>query len=292
MITKGRSPFQFLVEPSEGGERVDRLVARRLGLSRARARALTEAGAVRLGGKAVAPDRRAQTGEELEVWWDEGGIAPTPCPITILYEDAAVVVVDKPPGMPVHPSGGKGGVTVVSALLARGPLAGGEGTRPGVVHRLDAGTSGALVLARTEDAWRALVDQFRRREVRKEYLALVEGEATEEGEIEGRLRRDRRRPWRMAVDQAGREAVTEFSVLHRGEGHTLLSVRPRTGRTHQIRVHLAAIGHPVVGDPLYGRGGERLMLHAWKLGFRHPTSGAWLELEAPPPPEFVGWLTS
>ncbi len=230
-----------------------------------------------------------KAGEEIEVAWAGPGIVPTPLSIPILYEDDHLVVVDKPRGLPVHPIGHREGATVVSVLLARGPLAAGAPGRPGVVHRLDAATSGALVLAKTPLALHALMDQFRRREVAKEYLAIVDGVVEEGGTIEGRMGRDAARPWRMRIGGA-KDAHTEFSVIARGQVQTLLLVRPRTGRTHQIRVHLAAIGHPVHGDSLYGRGEGPLLLHAWRLGFRHPSSGAWVQCEAAPPPEFAPLL--
>jgi len=286
-------PRIFVIEEAESGKRLDRVLATRLGLPRSRVRDLIESGAVEVDGRRVKAAARVQLGQVVRIREEEAGAIEQPR-IPILYEDRSVVVVDKPPGIPVHPAGvGKRGVTVVGVLGAQGALAGGSPERPGVVHRLDALTSGVMVLARTERAWRDLVEQFRRREVRKEYLALVEGEVEPEaGEISGRLARDARRPWRMRVDRAGKEAETEFRVLVRREGKSLLLVVPRTGRTHQIRVHLAAIGHPVVGDPLYGGEGERLMLHAWRLGFRHPVTGKWLEFEAPPPPELASLLAN
>jgi len=213
--------------------------------------------------------------------------------VPILYEDDMIVVVDKPAGLAVHSGAGREGEpTLVSSLLARGVrLAGGGGDRVGVVHRLDADTTGVMVLAKTEEAFRSLVDQFQRRAVVKEYLALVEGEVEpERGVIEGPIGRDPYRPRWMGIVEGGKEAITEFAVLRRGKGRTLLLVRPKTGRTHQIRVHLSSIGHPVVGDPLYGRGEGRLMLHSWKLSFRHPRTGEKVSFSAPPPAELRRWL--
>jgi len=274
----------------DDGQRVDRVVARRLGIPRSLAQHLLGQGRVRIGGQRAAQDRRVRAGEEIEVTWEGPGIVPTPLPIPILYEDDEVVVVNKPRGLKVHPVGAAPEVTVVSALLARGPLAPGAPGRPGVVHRLDAATTGALVLAKTPDALRSLSDQFREREVRKEYLALVEGEVEVlEGTIEGRLGRDAAHPGRMRIGGT-KDARTEFSVLARRGGRSLLLVRPQTGRTHQIRVHLAAIGHPVVGDGVYGREKGVLLLHSWRLGFRHPSRGGWVECEAEPPPELAPWL--
>ena len=288
--TRGRRLDQVIVGEEESGERLDRLLSRRLGISRAQAQSLLSRGAVRIGGVVPSRSRRAKFGEVADVCWDGPGIIPTPAPITILHQDDDLVVVDKPRGIPVHPAGHAPQVTVVSILLARGPLAPGAPSRPGVVHRLDAATTGVLVLAKTQTALLGLVEQFRRRRVKKEYLALVRGVVeVDEGEIDGRVGRDASRPWQMRSG-TGKDAQTEFSVLRRGEGVTLLLVRPHTGRTHQIRVHLSAIGHPVVGDPLYGGGEGALLLHAWRLGFHHPVTGAWGEYEAPSPPELASWI--
>jgi len=283
---------RIIVQEGDAGERLDRLLARLLSIPRSQVRYLLEQGAVRVRGTTPLGGRRMKPGEAIEVVWAGPGIVPTPHPIPILYDDDALVVVNKPRGLPVHPVGNRLEVTVVSVLLARGPLAPGEPGRPGVVHRLDAATTGALVLAKTLPALHGLMAQFRNRDVAKEYLAVVDGEVeVAEGKIEGRVGRDASRPWRMRIGGA-KEAHTEFSVVERDRGQTLVIVRPRTGRTHQIRVHLAAIGHPVVGDPLYGRGLGPLLLHAWRLGFRHPVSDERVECEAAPPPEFGRWFAA
>ena len=289
MATKGARE-RFSVEEGEAGVRLDRLVAARLGLPRAVVRDLFSLGRVSVSGRPAKATAKSRPGEVVEV---ELPPEPTGLPqIPVLYEDDELVVIDKPAGLPVHAPGvGRAVPTVVAALSRSRRLAGGEPARPGVVHRLDAATSGVMVLAKTEAAYSALVEAFRRREVKKEYLALVEGEVeVGEGEIQGRLARHPRAPWRMRVAPGGKDARTEFTVLARKDGKTLLLVRPHTGRTHQIRVHLAAIGHPVVGDPIYGEPGERMYLHAWKLGFRHPATGEWVEFTAPVPPEFRPWF--
>lgn len=293
MPTKGPELKRFTVSPTEEGQRLDRVVASRLGLPRAVVRGLFAAGKVRSSGRPARATTRARAGTAVEV--ELPSPEPPASPIPILYEDEELIVIDKPAGLSVHAPGvGRATPSVVGALLLQGKeLAGGPPERPGVVHRLDAATSGVMVLAKGERAWRDLVDQFRSRTVEKEYLALVEGEVeVEEGRVVGRIGRDPSAPWRMRVARGGKGAETEFTLLFRRDGRSLLLVRPRTGRTHQIRVHLAAIGHPVVGDPLYGREGRRLMLHAWRLRLRHPKTREPLEFVAPPPPEFSGWLAA
>ena len=282
----------FIVEEGEAGLRLDRVVAGRTGLPRAVVRELFTTGRVKVDGRPARPAARAQSGQRVEV---ESVAGPGQLPdVPILYEDEQVVVINKPAGLPVHAPGvGRIAPTVVAALARGRGLARGEPVRPGVVQRLDAGTSGVMVLAKTQAAYQALVDQFRRRQVKKEYLALVEGEVEpEQGEIRGRLGRHPGAPWRMRVASGGKDAHTDFCVLARKDGRTLLLVRPHTGRTHQIRVHLAAIGHPVVGDPIYGRPVGRLLLHSFRLGFYHPGTGEWVEFEAPPPRELASWFAA
>lgn len=282
---------RFFVAEGESGARVDRFLAEKLGISRASAQWLLRAGNVQVNGAIAEPSRRLKPGEVVQVQWGGPGLKPTPFPLPILYEDEAIVVVNKPRGLPVHPVGPGAQPTVVTALLADRPLAGGSPTRPGVVHRLDAATTGVLVLSRTEEAYHNLVQQFKERKILKEYLAVVEGEVeVDEGMIKGRIGRDPHAPWRMDVQDIGKEACTEFTVLSRKERRSLLLVRPVTGRTHQIRLHLGAIGHPVVGDALYGKTRGPLLLHAWRLGLFHPSVGDWREFQAPPPPEFHAWL--
>ena len=230
-------------------------------------------------------------------------LTPEQVPLDILYEDDELIVLNKPAGMVVHPGAGRRTGTLVHALLAhceRLPGIGGV-ERPGIVHRLDRDTSGVLVVAKTEVAHQSLSGQFKTRMVKKRYLALVHGEVRqEEGRIEaaiGRRPHDRKRMGVRVRD--GREARTIYHVLRRLPGMTLLALELETGRTHQIRVHLAHIGHPVVGDQVYGGrrehrratsdgpSVERQMLHAWRLGFSHPTSGAWVEFAAPIPRDFL-----
>jgi 23S rRNA pseudouridine1911/1915/1917 synthase len=228
-------------------------------------------------------------------------VEPTPeaLPLEVLYEDADFLVVVKPAGMVVHPGPGHHRGTLVHALLGRGgswSTLGGQ-ARPGIVHRLDRGTSGLILAARTDLAHRALAAQLADRTLSRTYLAVVKGVLrSDRGELEGPIGRHPQRRQRMAVVEGGRFARTRYEVVERLRGHTLLRLDLDTGRTHQIRVHLAALGHPVLGDEQYGsrRPGdpERPLLHAWRLRLRHPSSDHKLEFEAPPPPDFSHWLES
>ncbi len=221
-------------------------------------------------------------------------IQPEPIPLDILYEDENLLVINKAAGMVVHPASRhvyRSG-TLVNAVLAHVPnLAVGGEERPGIVHRLDKDTSGLILVAKNDMAHRNLQAQFKTREVEKVYLALVEGELPiAHGRVEAPIGRDPYHRQRMAVvpEHKGRSAVTEFTVRERFPGYTLIEARPRTGRTHQIRVHMAYIGHPLVGDPVYGHRRRRLhcprqFLHAHRLGFRLPDTGQWIELTAPLP---------
>jgi 23S rRNA pseudouridine1911/1915/1917 synthase len=215
-------------------------------------------------------------------------------PLRIAYEDEHVLVVDKPAGIVVHPSPGHATGTMVQGLLGR--TAGGEDEdRPGIVHRLDRDTSGLLVVARTEEAYTRLQEQVRNRELERRYKALVRGRPrSRRGRIEAPIGRDRHDPTRQSLDtDTPREAVTHFEVERLLPKHALLDVRLETGRTHQIRVHLAAIELPVVGDPIYGIADEQLkrqFLHAWRLAFPHPVTGEPVDVESPLPPELQSAL--
>ncbi|MEO5678582.1 MAG: RluA family pseudouridine synthase [Acidimicrobiales bacterium] len=215
--------------------------------------------------------------------------------VPVVYEDEHVLVVDKPAGLVVHPGAGSATGTMVHGLLARYPDlvgVGGDDARPGVVHRLDAGTSGLLAVARTTEAYHHLVAQLAARTVERRYRALVHGlVAAPAGLVDGPIGRDPRDPTRHAVAANGKEARTRYEVLDRGADTTLLACRLETGRTHQIRVHLAAIGHPLVGDVLYGGhlglGLTRPYLHAFRLAFHHPHTGDRVAFESPVPPDLV-----
>ncbi len=294
----GASPTQLRVPSSAAGTRLDRFLAElpEIG-SRAAAERLLAAGSVRVDGRPLPKSYRLAGGEEVEV--ETAARAPAeaalkPVEIRIAYEDEHLLVVDKPAGLVVHPGAGHATGTLVQRLLGRG-LAGGEAERPGIVHRLDRDTSGLLVLARTEAAYERLRLLVRRRELEREYLALVRGRPrSRTGRIEAPIGRDRRDPTRMSLDsEAPRDAVTHFEVVELLHDHALLRVRLETGRTHQIRVHLAAIGLPVAGDPVYGvpeLGLRRQFLHAARLAFPHPVTGDRVEATSPLPPDLAAAL--
>jgi 23S rRNA pseudouridine1911/1915/1917 synthase len=230
--------------------------------------------------------------EPLEPAWLEP--SPEAIPLRVVYDDEDLVVVDKPAGMVVHPSVGHSAGTLAHALLGLGggwSSVGGT-VRPGIVHRLDRGTSGLILAARNDSAHRALAGQLASRTLRRTYLAIARGGIQGAGGVaEGPIGRDPRNRLRMAVVESGRPARTRFQVLERRGGHTLVRCDLETGRTHQIRVHLAALGHPIAGDDLYSRrqpqDPPRPMLHAWRLEFRHPRTGAELTFVVPPPPDFA-----
>ena len=292
--------MQLTVPGSLGGERVDKAVALLSGLPRSQVNQLVDAGAVRLDGRPVASrSRRLVAGEVLDVDVpapvDRSPAADPSVEVPVVFEDDHLLVVDKPAGMVVHPGAGHQGGTMVPGLLARHPELAGVGddpSRPGVVHRLDAGSSGLLVLARTEAAFRSLVAQLAARGVERRYRALVHGRvAAPAGVIDGPIGRDPREPTRQAVVAGGKEARTRYEVLDRTEATSLLACRLETGRTHQIRVHLGGIGHPLVGDVLYGGraelGLDRPYLHACQLAFSHPATGERVAFESPLPPDLV-----
>ena len=280
------------------GERLDRFLAslQEVG-SRGAAERLVEAGAALVDGTRRPKSHRLEGGEELELEIAESAqteLEAEDVPLRIAYEDEHVLVVDKPAGIVVHPSPGHATGTMVQGLLGR--TAGGDDEeRPGIVHRLDRDTSGLLVVARTEEAYGRLQEQVRNRELERRYKALVRGRPrSRQGRIEAPIGRDRHDPTRQSLDtDTPREAVTHFEVERLLAKHALLDVRLETGRTHQIRVHLAAIELPVVGDPIYGIADEQLkrqFLHAWRLAFPHPVTGEPVEVESPLPPELQSAL--
>ncbi len=275
----------FEVDPSEVGERLDRLAARRLGTSRSAVQRLIGDGLLLVENVRVAPSYRVRNGERVEARLPEERLVPEEIEVAVVFEDEDVLVVDKPAGLVVHPGAGNPSGTLVNALLARGIAGGEDAERPGVVHRLDRDTSGLMVLAKGEPAYSRLVALMAGRRVTRVYRAVVVGEGLPAtGTIDAPVGRDPDNPTLMAAG-VGKPAVTHFEVLAEAAGQAMLRVRLETGRTHQIRVHLSAIGHPVYADPLYGEAipGRRLWLHAERLAFEHPVGGAALEFTAPIP---------
>jgi 23S rRNA pseudouridine1911/1915/1917 synthase len=269
--------------------------------SRAAAERLVEAGAVLVEGVARAKSHRLSGGEEVELEAPAAApssLEPEEMSLRVAYEDEHLLVVDKPAGLVVHPAAGHARGTLVHGLLAHAVAGGEEPERPGIVHRLDRDTSGLLVVARSPEAHRRLQALIRRREVERHYLALVVGRPrSRTGRIEAPIGRDRHDPTRQSLDTATpRDAVTHFSLVELLPRHALLDVRLETGRTHQIRVHLAAIDLPVAGDSVYGRAGElgleRQFLHAARLAFPHPFGGERIEAESPLPRDLAAALAS
>ncbi len=275
----------FDVDPTEAGERLDRLAASRLDLSRSAIQRIIQTGLMRVDGKRAVSSYRVRGGERVEAWVPEERILAEEIPVAVVFEDEDLLVVDKPAGLVVHPGAGNPTGTLVNALLERGIAGGEDPSRPGVVHRLDRDTSGLMMLAKGEPAYSRLVAEISGRRVGRVYRAVVVGEGLPEtGTVDSPVGRDPENPTLMAAG-VGRPAVTHFEVLREAAGHAMLKVRLETGRTHQIRVHLSAIGHPVYADPLYGQAipGRRLWLHAERLAFVHPVSGEALEFESPIP---------
>lgn len=262
---------------------MDRIAAERLNLSRSAVRRLIEEGYLLVGGEVISPSHKPRAGDRVEAHLPEPGLQPEDIPVPVVFEDEHLLVVDKPAGLVVHPGAGNASGTLVNALLERGISGGEDPERPGVVHRLDRDTSGLMVLAKGEPAYSGLVKMLSGRQVRRVYRAVVVvGEGLPEtGTIDSPVGRDPENPTLMVAGM-GKPAVTHFEVLEEACGYAMLRVRLETGRTHQIRVHLSAIGYPVYADPLYGEPvpGRRLWLHAERLAFEHPATGEAMEFEA------------
>jgi 23S rRNA pseudouridine1911/1915/1917 synthase len=288
--------------PDGPGGRVDRYVADATGLSRSYVQKLISDGRLTAAGEPLRANAIVGAGTELRLDVPEAvPLELTAAPeiaLRVVYEDDDLLIVDKPAGLVVHPAPGHPGGTLVNALLAHGSgdtwggIAGVQ--RPGIVHRLDRDTSGLLMVARRDSAQASLMAQLKARRIKKTYQALVQGSVSAAvGRIEAPIGRDARHRTRMAVVPDGRPAATGYRVRERFEGWTLLELDLITGRTHQIRVHLDAIGHPVAGDPVYGTGTsrrgpdglDRLFLHAWRLELTSPSSGQLIRATAPLPPE-------
>jgi 23S rRNA pseudouridine1911/1915/1917 synthase len=285
------------VSETDAGRRLDAVVAALPAVgTRTLAERLVNAGAVLVNGERRPKSHRLEGGEELEVEVPhQASLEPAEVSLDVVYEDEHLLVVDKPAGLVVHPAPGHDGETLAHGLVALG-AAGGDPDRPGIVHRLDRGTSGLLVVARSETAYGALADAIRERRVERRYVALVRGAPrSRTGRIEAPIGRDRRDRTRRSIDtETPRDAVTWFELRERLGERTLLEVRLETGRTHQIRVHLEAIGLPVCGDPAYGVSGDlgltRQFLHAHALSFDHPVTGERLAFTSEIPPDLAAAL--
>jgi 23S rRNA pseudouridine1911/1915/1917 synthase len=295
--------IRFRPRPSEVGERLDVVVARRASITRTRAQRAIRSGAIAVDGVEAKPSYRLE-GEELIAGEIPLPVVPKPgaedIPLAVRYSDERVLVVSKPAGLVTHPAAGHPSGTLVNALLALGePLAGRDSIRPGIVHRLDKETSGLLLIAKDDAAQSYLVDAIRSHRVQRVYLALVRGRpGSETGTIEAPVGRHPVRRRLMAVVASGRSAVTHYRILGSTASVSLLEVSLETGRTHQIRVHLSHLGHPVVGDGVYGGGGEtaaglgltRPFLHACRLAFPHPDDGRMIAVDDPLPPDLEAVL--
>ena len=301
-------PFALQVSARDQGKRLDQFLSEvDLNLSRSQAKKLIEAQFIHLNGKPTKPSVHVKTDDRVSGILPEPtplSLEPEALPLSILYEDPSIIVIDKPAGMVVHPAAGNPAGTLVNALIYHcKDLAGINGVlRPGIVHRLDKDTSGVMVVAKNDGAYRHLTKQFKNRIVEKVYLAVVYGTlGQKEGSIDADIGRHPSERKRMSTRaKRGRPALTQWRVLERFKGLTFLELVPKTGRTHQIRVHLASIGHPILGDPLYGKKRKlgaiedstvrkcmetigRQALHAHRLGFIHPQTGERVEFVSPIP---------
>jgi 23S rRNA pseudouridine1911/1915/1917 synthase len=293
-MSKIEKPIRLTV--ADSGIRLDKYVSAKCPeFSRTQVQRLSESGNITVNGAAAKSSQKLEIGDQVRIVIPPpipSTLTPEAIPLQILYEDKDLMVVDKPAGLTVHPAPGHFTHTLANAVLAHCPeIDTGESNRPGIVHRLDKDTSGLIIIAKNRPAHIKLAEQFKSRTVKKVYQALVRGHLTpEQGTIEAGIGRDPRDRKRMAVVSRGREARTEYKVLRYIDNYSLLEVRPKTGRTHQIRVHLAAIGFPVVGDATYGARSSylsRQFLHAYKLGFKLPSTGEYCEFESPLPPDLV-----
>lgn len=312
-LSRSGERLEFIVPVQCSGHRLDRFLVSQLpALSRSRIQSLIDEGRVLVDGAALKASHHVASGQTVDI-----EIPPTPVagveaefiPLDILYEDEDVAVINKPAGMIVHPGAGADAGTLVAALLNRFGGSGlssiGGALRPGIVHRLDKDTSGAILVARSDEAHRKLVDDFRERKIEKTYVALLHGSIKgQSGSVELAIARDLRRRSRMTTRRQGREARTDWRILLRLKNYTLIEAGLHTGRTHQIRVHFSALSCPVVGDTLYGAPRQerptsvslpplnRNFLHAARIAFAHPRSGRQIEVHAPLPPQLVDYLAA
>ncbi len=287
----------FEVEDNEG-MRIDSYLSEKTGYSRSKIQKLIKEEQVTVNGKNVSSSYSVKVGDTIEMEEDlsyDMNIEPEDIPLTIIYEDDDLLVINKESGMVVHPAPGHYTGTLVNALLYRYHLTSGEAERPGIVHRLDKDTSGLMLVAKNEWTHERLSSMIASKEVERKYLAIVDGVIQHDtGEVDAPIGRDVHNRQKMAVtDVHGKEAITHFRVLDRFQNQTYIECKLETGRTHQIRVHMAYIGYPVHNDPLYGRGKSTefgQMLHSYSIHFLHPRTGKELSFEVDPPKEFQDYL--
>jgi 23S rRNA pseudouridine1911/1915/1917 synthase len=287
--------LEFKVEEKDAGERLDKVIAQAApDLSRSVVQRLIKKAQVTVNGRLSKPSYRVELGDQLVIHVPEEKppkVLPEPIPLDVIYEDDDLLAVNKPAGMVVHPAYGHQSGTLVNAVLAYCPqtVNVGGADRAGIVHRLDKDTSGVILIAKTQETHTALQRQFKKRQVNKTYLALVEGHPEpRQGIIDAPIGRNKRHRKQMAIVRSGRKAQTTYRVVELFDDNSLVEVKPKTGRTHQIRVHMAWLGYPIVGDHIYGYRKQRLLknrhfLHAHEIAITHPVSGAPLSFTAPLP---------
>lgn len=292
--------MQLVVAPEEAGKRADILVAHHTGFSRSLVAEAVKRGDIRVNGDAVKGSHLVSEGDVISYELHERApllVEAEAIDLTIVYEDDDVIVIDKPAGMVTHPAHGATSGTLVNALLAHVRSLPGDALRPGLVHRLDRDTSGLLVIAKTEAALSALGKAMKARHISREYLGLVTGvPAHPKGTIDGAIGRDPHNRLKYTITADGKPAITHYEVRQRLHNAAEVLFQLETGRTHQIRVHMAAMGHPIINDPVYGKTDRRFdlpgqALHAWRLSFRHPRTGRDMEFQADPPAEYVAAKT-
>lgn len=286
------------ITENQAGERIDRFLADSQDLTRSFLQKILKEGEVIVNGKSVKANYKLRKGDRIEFEIPEAvepDIVAEDIPLSILYEDADVLVVDKPKGMVVHPAAGHYSRTLVNAVMyhCKGELSGINGVlRPGIVHRIDRDTTGSIIICKNDMAHNEIARQLKEHFINRRYRAIVTGVLKdEEGTIEGAIGRDKKDRKKMAITADGKPAVTHYRVLQRFKHYTYVECVLETGRTHQIRVHMASIGHPLLGDEVYGRRSDKYKcegqcLHAMTLGFHHPRTGEYIEVNAPLPPYF------
>ena len=286
------------ITENQAGERIDRFLADSQDLTRSFLQKILKEGEVIVNGKSVKANYKLRKGDRIEFEIPEAvepDIVEEDIPLSILYEDADVLVVDKPKGMVVHPAAGHYSRTLVNAVMyhCKGELSGINGVlRPGIVHRIDRDTTGSIIICKNDMAHNEIARQLKEHSINRRYRAIVTGVLKdEEGTIEGAIGRDKKDRKKMAITADGKPAVTHYRVLQRFKHYTYVECVLETGRTHQIRVHMASIGHPLLGDEVYGRRSDKYKcegqcLHAMTLGFHHPRTGEYIEVNAPLPPYF------